>query len=237
MRSASVASRLVINHKYTAIVVLCNMLCTFGQSARCDEPSQKTVEMLLEDVRSEDAYLREDARHGLRKKRENVIKSMMAVFETKSDELEFLSAKDKAVYILGEYRAVEAVDLLAKNIAYQSPFSNQASFNRPLINYLAAQALVKIGCPSREAIRRQLIMPATVEEMKLFTFVILEIDGEEMGLFRLERWLEQAETQRAKRLEFNIRYLRNMLKTMAVSDWKKWPSKVDDKPIDAGPAD
>jgi hypothetical protein len=104
-----------------------------------------------------------------------------------------------AVEMLGQYRAAEAAELLVEHI--ECPPVPFASFPDPFFHYPAAKALMRIGEPGIQAILATgLNHPASDKKLKIFAYVLWHyyrpMNEQEVGLYRLERWLKRAEQLR-----------------------------------------
>lgn len=104
----------------------------------------------------------------------------------------------QAIQMLGNYRAVEAVNFLIRNVSLRSG-ATQYDYT-PLGDFSCVHALIKIGNPSIAGILRRLSPVGNVvdpnllneQDLHLFAYIIREIDGHEVGLFRLEEALKGA---------------------------------------------
>jgi hypothetical protein len=108
------------------------------------------------------------------------------------------------IRMLGVYRAGEAVNFLVNNVALQVPTVSTDIV--PFIDYPCVQALIEIGSPSTAGIFHRLSPiarlvdpnPLKESDLHLFAYIIREIDGHEVGLFRLERELNGAKRTKQK---------------------------------------
>ena len=122
--------------------------------------------------------------------RKQRIDALLLIAGRREKKAEFFGAKELAINLLGEYRATEAVDFLAKHVSYEVP-SILREYH-PLDGYPSAKALVKIGNPSIEGIHRRLATPCNEKEVELFAYIIYLIDGDAVGMSRLQLGKEQA---------------------------------------------
>lgn len=111
-----------------------------------------------------------------------------------------------AIDLLGDYRAKDAADLLVVNCTVHLLFGVMMD-NNILAGYPSIQALVNIGNPSVEAILRRMMSvehlvdpkPLEPRDLHAFAYIVSQIDGEEVGLFRLELALKEANTEKQKK--------------------------------------
>lgn len=98
--------------------------------------------------------------------------------------------------LLGNYRAEKAVEFLANNVTLAV---NNVQFDYvPLGLYPSARALIQIGNPSvQEILRRMKPLGEGAEydqrDLHLFAYVIRQVDGDEVGLFRLQQAAKSAQ--------------------------------------------
>lgn len=170
------------------------MLFFFGGGA-AEEPlasSQPSV-LLAEKLRSEDMEGRTAAWGRVRSARETTIAALLHVARAKEQDLWTKLRRSQAIELLGEYRAVAAVDLLIEEIE-APPGHGWVDGPEPSRKYPSVHALIKVGEP---AITRILAVrtakPMTERELKLFSYVIwiyyVPLEEQEVGLFRMERLL------------------------------------------------
>jgi len=129
--------------------------------------------------------------------RRQIIAQLLAIAQKKisPEDRTPSSPQVLAIGLLGDYRAEEAVAFLIANIEL---FVAQTSDELvPGANYPCAAALVKIGLPSVKGILNRLDSVATEKELKLFATVIRLVDGDEVGLLRIEHATTKA-TEKSK---------------------------------------
>ncbi len=105
-------------------------------------------------------------------------------------------ALTSSIRLLGEYKATEAIDFLLDNVS-ETFFDVSLSLNS-LMGRPTVQALVNIGAPSVRRIIERLQNPlqkSEVDERQLreFATIIRQVDGNEVGLFRLQQAAKNAE--------------------------------------------
>jgi hypothetical protein len=167
--------------------------------------------------------------------REVEVDALVQLLRAKAEYPRRTSVKRDVIRLLGELRAERAVEYLVTNVAFYYP---DVWENYALADYPAAIALTNIGYPSVKGIINQLIHPTTEEELKLFAWVIISIEGAEraaVGLFRLEHELD---IQRQDRItkekqrgihgteteqERNLARLINVYKGIDPKNVKDWP--------------
>ena len=103
-----------------------------------------------------------------------------------------------AIRLLGDYRAEEAVPLLARNVALLTN-TNKAVFSADLwLGSRCAASLAKIGKPaSRECLAR-LGDPGTETEVYLLSLVIRQVEGEEVARLLIDRAIAKEDDQARK---------------------------------------
>ena len=106
-------------------------------------------------------------------------------------ELSFTESVRLESYIalLGAYRAQEAAPLLVKNVARETVGLSYEV--QPLRSLPSVGALVEIGGPSvQEILRRMKPLGEDIEypenDLHLFAYIIRKVDGQEIGLLRLQ---------------------------------------------------
>ena len=153
----------------------------------------------VKDISSPVRENRERAASRVLSDRSTTIKTLIQLAGAKEEKPQWRGPKDLAVELLGEYRATEAIDLLVKDVSYRVPAISPADDS--LVGYTCAKALIEIGSPSVQAIVRCLQQPAKEKELMLFAHVIRRIDGEDVGLFRLEAALKETPLGAKKNIE------------------------------------
>ena len=137
----------------------------------------------------------------MRQDRKRIIQRLLSVAQEKTPERELspTSPQVLAIGLLGEYRAEEAVDLLVRNIELFVP---RSSFELiPASSYPCVRSLARIGLPALAGILRQLEGDVTTKQTRLFATVVMLIDGEKMGLVRLEDALKNATGKKLSNLQ------------------------------------
>lgn len=164
----------------------------------------------LQLLSSEDARARSDAAESLADTRNYVIEQLLDILHQQKPRLMEMNEKQKAewlrapsrglaIYILGEYRAEQAVPLLVDNVAFEVPWVG--SERGLLAGYPCAEALVKIGLPSASQIARSLSIDLSETELKIFGIIYYEIFGYTTGLAKIEEFLRGASGRRKSNAE------------------------------------
>jgi hypothetical protein len=161
---------------------------------------------LVAQLESSDRQERLAAAKAMEDVRAQTIASLLRIADVKTSSPGFQSARELAIQLLGEYRAVQAVPLLVKEIALCVPAIIDSDVSAA--GYPCVQALVKIGIPSLEGILKRLDETAGETEFKLFATVFRLIDGEELAIIRAELALKKAEGQQKKNLEQLVELLK-----------------------------
>ena len=110
--------------------------------------------------------------------------------------------------MLGLYRAPEAVEILTPQISVEFPVKTNWWRDELLEKYTALSALIRIGNPSIKGIYGYVKANTlaqdggelTDEQLHLFAYALRQIDGQEVGLERLEREIASTNDQRRKSL-------------------------------------
>ena len=218
-----------------ALTALC-LLVLFGVAAARRPSISESRIALLEQLRSRDAVPREAARQQLIAERSRTIESLLELARSNEDEAYIQrSARQKAFELLGRYRAQEARQFLIDEIEYTWADVSPDDFNA-LLYYPAARALVEIGdAAGPELLMVRMGRPVTDRELKIHAYVIRLDCGEEVGLLRIQRTLEQCGKEReeyAKRrgIEFdvsirekNLSRLIEIYKAIRPDDPRDWP--------------
>jgi len=124
----------------------------------------------------------------LSRNREELIHDLLDLARKQEVRWEYHSSKELAINLLGYMRADSAADFLIENVSYQAgPLSRELVFG----NHACAKALVEIGSLTVwDAVLRRLDAPLTADEQRLLAAVVWQIDGYDVGLFRVEKAIE-----------------------------------------------
>lgn len=173
----------------SAPLVLAAMGLAAGSDDACAERGRPhfTTAMLVERCNPRDWS---DIRQEMGSTRREAIAALVGLVRSPIREQPVQTAlcRVEAVALLGDYRAVEACGLLVEQI--DSLRAIEDGGPHPLRSYPAAGALIQIGLPAIDAIISRLSYDVSDREMKLFAWVVERIDGKEVALHRLRRFLE-----------------------------------------------
>lgn len=188
--------------KYLLIFpILMFMLSGSDKSLAQDGKLDKTLEGLIVESPAE----RRNNVEFIAKNHQQIVQQLIILASKKDDHRDVNSSKELAIELLGELRASESAQMLVDQIALKVPVIVTAVI--PFQDFPALRALIKIGNPSIEAIFRRLsplehlveLTPLGPHDLHLFALVIREVDGEEVGLFRLQLVLKNAKTEKQKK--------------------------------------
>jgi len=118
--------------------------------------------------------------------REILIKKLLSILEIKDIDKNFRGPYHKAIELLGKYRAKEAVSILANIIEYIPEYYESDEWIRSESYYVAACSLTEIGQPSIPAMMSIIRNSTSSKKRDLATWVIVEIEGKEQALNRIE---------------------------------------------------
>jgi hypothetical protein len=153
---------------------------------------------LIEALKSEDDNRRRAAYEQIQKQRHDEVLALLALAEAGIDgNLIKTESGPYAIRLLGEYRAVEAVPFLVRNVMAASVDTYELTL---FDGYACAESLVKIGKPASEAcLARLALRTETGREAWLLAQVIKQVEGEEMARQRM--LLAISEEKAPKKLE------------------------------------
>lgn len=124
-----------------------------------------------------------------------LVSDLIAVVAEERERHELHDRKEIAIQLLGELRAVGAVDLLLDNIDLKLPgYILEAN---PLEIYPCTAALVQIGQPSVNALMRRLDRPQSERRRRLYRVVVEGVAGAGGGRLQLEAELLRAQARQA----------------------------------------
>lgn len=182
------------------------LLLVFAASAAEVLPNQATINQLT----SNEPLQRWVARNQLSSDRHGLIKQLLEIAQKDREDQDHFSydkfnvPQDMAIQLLGDYRAAEAANFLVRCISLEGEGSR---FSDSVLGiYPSVRALVQIGQPSINAIFFRLspiehlvdTNPLNERDFHLFAYVIRQIDGDEVGLFRLQLALKNATPEKQK---------------------------------------
>jgi PBS lyase HEAT-like repeat len=146
---------------------------------------------LSEAMRSKDRAIRDKAYGLAANERSRIISALIESVRNGDNEWE----RTRAMGLLGQYRAVEAVPVLIENLDCPPGMVSGAGYG-PFEYYPAALAILKIGDPAvQEILLHTLAGPVSDRHLKVFAYVIWyhysPVGEQEVGLFRLRRLLAE----------------------------------------------
>jgi len=147
-----------------------------------------------------------DAASAIAGNRDEVIRSLLRIAQT-GDVTNGIQplAKQLAIDCLGDYRTEKAVDFLVANISFEEVFPTKGGISGPYVwGFPCVLSLIQIGRPAIDGILARVREPAKRKELAIFDFVIHDIEGEEVGLYRLRLELKKADGVQQKQLQSMI---------------------------------
>jgi hypothetical protein len=176
---------------------------------------------LLERLRSRNWKERAAAFESLRTERQTATRVLLEVLRGPRREPHEAFATTNAMLMLGEFRALAAVEPLVANITYYDP-SLPVSEPYPLRCYPAADALVAIGEPSIRGMFGRLRDPVNNDELRIMAFVIYMIDdSRDLGLARIKVAIESGDY--GEEIRANLARLYDLYKITDFDDERQWP--------------
>ena len=161
-----------------------------------------------------------------------VVGRLLAIAREPDPDLPLGSPELHAIQLLGEWRAIEARDLLVKHVECTS-LESPRSLGRRLREFPAVEALVAIGSPSAEYITQWLMNDTHPSDwrLRLFAFVIYSTDREAVGLARLRAAMEEIKKRKDDPRyhslgdvpEQNLSRMIKMFRSIDFSDPRQWP--------------
>lgn len=171
-------------------VGLVGVLCLMFQSGT--DGQQKSPVDAFANLKSPENQTRRDAASIILENRRDTINRLLKIADQEKDEGVLDRTKELAISLLGEYRAIEAVPFLVKNVNYRVLALGQ--IDDGLSRYPCARALRKIGAAAYPVIWRRFREPIKDEEdIALFAQIVRLVDGEEIGQARIELARKDAE--------------------------------------------
>jgi hypothetical protein len=159
----------------------------------------------LEKLKSQEYKVRAGAVAAFREDRKACISSLLKIAQSEK-KWELLGARELAIMLLGEIRAVEAVPFLLANMEFRVPHLGQDDGR---LEYPCAGALIAIGAPAYPKIWGRLESDMSELEQSLLAYSARKIDGDELALVRLESVRKEAVKRNAS--ERQIRNLDKLI--------------------------
>ncbi len=159
----------------------------------------------------------------------NVAELLTIVRTSRGTSIVEAGHKAWAIRLLGEYRAVGALDCLVENLDF-CPNIGFSEYN-PLTRYPAAEALVQIGQPAIPKIYSRCGLPMAEEEVALCAWVVYMMhreDHRDVGLFQLEHQKKKADVRGGQRAE-NLNRIIEFYRQIDIRDNQTWPEQCDER--------
>lgn len=170
------------------MILAATFFCFFVQ---CGEP----VEGLL----SKQPLERGAAYKQIRDERKAMIASLISVFSAKDLDMSFRGPFHCAIELLGVYRAEEAIKPLCDVFTYvPDRFFTTEMVPREMY-FVAAVALAKTGQPAVNAMLSIIRASKNKERRDLAAWVIMEIEGKEQAIYRLDSEAKKASPEDRER--------------------------------------
>ena len=229
-----------------AILVSASVCADEPRESR-DSEMETRYETLLEQLTGHDVQARAHAWGRLKPERDLTVSVLLRIADPggRPDRMADLppvvvqQLRRSAIEMLAEFRALDASDFLARNLALKLP-AHYASEPSPFEDYPGAQAILDVGEPAIQTMLfAGLGRSPSDEELKLIAYVLWHYyapqDEQDVGLFRIERLLEREKAEwekyaKTRGLELgpsvrqtNLSRLIEMYKTINPNDPKDWP--------------
>jgi hypothetical protein len=125
----------------------------------------------------------------------------------------------EAMRLLGASRDPQAAEVLSRNTTFKA--GSRRAVLSPVGSFPAALALVEIGSPAIPALYGRLARDVPDLEIKMIAFVINEIDGSELGAFRIRELIKRR--GQTERQSANAERLLKFLETTDFRRTDDWP--------------
>jgi hypothetical protein len=206
-----------------AVVYLAYSLAPCQSADYCGSGSTSPF---IEKLRSAVPAECDEAERALGAARRDTIRSLLTIATSPVDGTRGEFAKYRAIRLLGEYRASEAANYLAREIGYSPRIAMVRRHDR-LNSFPAASALVEIGAPGALAVLERLRQPLSDMELTLFAFVICGVDGKELGLSRLEIAFAEGSRAGGDLRTDNLRRLITLYRATDFRNPRMWPRQSE----------
>lgn len=167
------------------------LLATWFVTVAGEVLAQNAIAEQIGKLKAAEAKARTDAATNIMEARKKSIDHLLKLARQKEDGSVIRGTKEISIDLLGALRAHEAVPFLVKHVDYRVAYVSRA--DNPIQGYPCARALIAIGAASLPEISDRMGRPLQELEIFLFAYIARCIDGEEIGLARLELWRRQAE--------------------------------------------
>ncbi len=187
------------------IVVTAAIVTGYQAAALCTE---LTNEGILKGLKSEEALERGKAFGVAARRRRELISSVLRLAREAEDVDAHRGKRERAVDVLGELRAAEAVPFLLDNIAF-SPPTRHLEWGE-YAHLPCVGALAKIGNLSAKEIWKNRLPQADERRLPLYLLVLKRVWGKEICIALTKSWLEKPLLeQHTKNLEAALEYFKN----------------------------
>jgi len=137
----------------------------------------------LQSLTASDARKRNEAARSLSTERSRLVSALITIAGKPKPAYQMYDERALSVMLLGEMRAIEAVDTLIRYIAFRPPgFTTEYS---PSGEYPCVEALIKIGTPATAAFLGKVDSPPDKETLRLHVMVIQMVEGWEAGELKI----------------------------------------------------
>jgi hypothetical protein len=212
----------MISHRYLALASL-SVASLLSVGALPATKKISTLERLL----SNDVNVIEEAKDELIATRRNLIEGLIKIVNQKENRIKREASVRAAIIVLGEMRAVEAVELLVDNIGFpyvMEPWSEPRpgppagmgtiglGLSRIQKTYPAVGALVKIGEPCLNAVINKIASTENVNEQKACLGVLINLKPRNSVICMLEDAAnKETDTKKKDRLQHSLDMLKRLL--------------------------
>lgn len=182
-------SRRASGRAIVAAVVVAVVGSASAAAAAKPKPKQEEIVRLIEALRSGEPRTRYMAVDPILQQRKSTVEELIQVIDPANADKYGNEARSAAAYVLGEFRAVEAVPVLSKALADQlDPIfgSNMSRYSGAVL-----QALVEIGRPAVPAMIENIQTSDDRTLRKRSLSVLYDVLGGKRGLFELLAELEK----------------------------------------------
>ncbi len=173
---------------------------------------------LLGELTSSDRETRAKSLMRIARQREEAVSCLLLVVDSDATDDD---TRHDAIALLGEHRAVSAIQVLLKHLEFAPHMC--ISEDIPLARYPAANALAMIGNPAAARIIEYLQRsehPLTEQRLRIFAFILYQVDGKTLALQRLRIAHERA--RKGQPME-NLSQLTRLLATPDFEEMRNWP--------------
>jgi len=219
----------VVSYKKLILIPLCvnGLFVIQGcrkETKEIEVPQKETKPTPIERLLSKDGQEIYAARNELLAAKKDLIAKLIDIIKEKENLLNNQPSVRAAIFILGEMRAVEAIDVLVDQIGFPRIYEGEAGivgleggtmFHRGLKNigkvYPAAGALIKIGEPCLDAVVTKLASTVGIFEPKACLGVLVGLRGRDSTAEMLKAAIErETDAKKKERLESSLDMLAKM---------------------------